>query len=496
MSQSSASARRLSADKDCVVKPNDIINSSTTCYLVQDFVGKGCFGKVAKSVNLFTAKDVALKIVTSEDSRASKRELKMLQAIRGLDPVKTNVVDFFETFEHRGLTCLAFEKLDRDLFQLLMDRHAKPLSLTEIRPIAHQLLTAFDALRGIGVIHADLKLDNIMLVNHQNQPFRVKLIDFGLSLHTSEVRPGQVAQAIGYRAPEVILGLPFTEAIDMWSLGCVLVVLYLSCHLFGSCCEYQQMRNIVDVIGQPADHLLDAGSFTHKFFNLNWHNDNPKWWLKTPMEYKLTTGIEPKECERALNHLDEIVTIFPDMMELMELEDQIAFLSLLKCLLQTDHEQRISPDKALKHPFISMVHLQEELDTSMYVEDSFEKMNLSQTDDSNEELTFHIVVEEELKAGETPACLQADAAGSASPGSCKDTSDVATAKGGAKDASAEDQSAAAQADSEENKEELRSPADGSTVKEETAEVKKSSLRRIRKFFSRAFRTVFRIKKRT
>ncbi|XP_034562581.1 homeodomain-interacting protein kinase 1-like [Notolabrus celidotus] len=489
MSQSSASSRRLSADKDCVV--NDIIINSTSSYLVQDFIGKGRFGKVAKSVNLFTGKEVALKIVTSEDSRASKRELKMLEAIRGLDPVKTNIVHFFETFEHRGLTCLAFEKLDRDLFQLLMDRHQNPLSLNEIRPIAHQLLTAFDALKGIGVIHADLKLDNIMLVNHQNQPFRVKLIDFGLSLHTSEVRPGLMAQGIGYRAPEVILGLPFTEAIDMWSLGCVLAVLYLSCHLFGVLCEYQQMRNIVDVLGQPADHLLDAGSFTNKFFKLNRHYDYPKWWLKTPMEYKLTTGIEPKECERALNHLDEIVTIFPDIKEFIELEDKRAFLSLLKCLLQNDHEQRISPDKALKHPFISMVHLQEELDTSMYVDDSYDKMNASQSNDSEEELKFDSEPEE-LKAGETPACLPADAAGSAS---CDDTSDGAT---GVTDAPAEDQSAvsccAAQVDSEEDKEEQRSATDRSAVKVETAEVKRSSLRRIRKFFSRAIRTVFRIKK--
>ncbi|XP_034536497.1 homeodomain-interacting protein kinase 1-like [Notolabrus celidotus] len=494
MSQSSDSSCRLSADTDCEV--NDIIINSTSSYLVQDFIGKGCFGKVAKSVNLFTGKDVALKIVTSEDSRASKRELKMLEAVRCLDPVKTNIVHFFETFEHRGLTCLAFEKLDRDLFQLLKDRHENPLSLNEIRPIAHQLLTAFDALKGIGVIHADLKLDNIMLVNHQNQPFRVKLIDFGLSLHTSEVRPGLMAQGIGYRAPEVILGLPFTEAIDMWSLGCVLTVLYLSCHLFGVLCEYQQMRNIVDVLGQPADHLLDAGSFTNKFFKLNRHYDYPKWWLKTPMEYKLTTGIEPKECERALNHLDEIVTIFPDIEEFIELEDKRAFLSLLKCLLQTDNEQRISPDKALKHPFISMVHLQEELDTSVYVDDSYDKMDLSQSNDSDEELKFDSEPEE-LKAGETPACLPADAAGSASPGTCDDTSDGFS---GATDAPAEDQSAvsccAAQVDSEEDKEERRSATDGSTVKVETAEVKRSSLRRIRKFFSRAIRTVFRIKKKT
>ncbi|CAJ1064624.1 homeodomain-interacting protein kinase 2-like [Xyrichtys novacula] len=76
--------------------------------------------------------------------------------------------------------------LDRNLIQLLNDRKGRPLSLNEIRPIAQQLFTASHALKGIGVIHADLKPDNVMLVNHETQPFRVKLIDFGLLLQTIE----------------------------------------------------------------------------------------------------------------------------------------------------------------------------------------------------------------------------------------------------------------------------------------------------------------------
>ena len=62
-----------------------------------------------------------------------------------------------------------------------------------------QLLTALDALKELGVIHADLKADNIMLVNHQDQPFSVKLIDFGLSLQTREVRVGLTVQPVGCR---------------------------------------------------------------------------------------------------------------------------------------------------------------------------------------------------------------------------------------------------------------------------------------------------------
>ncbi|KAF7664431.1 hypothetical protein LDENG_00176380, partial [Lucifuga dentata] len=78
-----------------------------------------------------------------------------------------------------------------------------------------------------------------MLVDNQDQPYKVKLIDFGLALQSSEVERGMIVQPIPYRAPEVVLGLPFTEAIDMWGLGCVLACMYLGDNLFDGQTEYQ-----------------------------------------------------------------------------------------------------------------------------------------------------------------------------------------------------------------------------------------------------------------
>lgn len=62
-----------------------------------------------------------------------------------------------------------------------------------------QLLTALDGLKSLGMVHADLKLDNIMLVNHLSEPFRVKLIDFGLSFMSSEDKLGKKVQPAGSR---------------------------------------------------------------------------------------------------------------------------------------------------------------------------------------------------------------------------------------------------------------------------------------------------------
>ena len=60
-----------------------------------------------------------------------------------------------------------------------------------------------------------------MMVDPARQPYRVKVIDFGSASHVSKAVPSTYLQSRYYRAPEIILGLPFNERIDMWSLGMI-----------------------------------------------------------------------------------------------------------------------------------------------------------------------------------------------------------------------------------------------------------------------------------
>ncbi|KAK9877754.1 hypothetical protein WA026_019434 [Henosepilachna vigintioctopunctata] len=69
-----------------------------------------------------------------------------------------------------------------------------------------------------------------------------------------------------YRAPEVILGLPYDSAIDMWSCGCILIELYIGTPPFGGHDEEDQMNRIVEVMEIPPQHLLDQGTSTKTFF--------------------------------------------------------------------------------------------------------------------------------------------------------------------------------------------------------------------------------------
>ena len=69
------------------------------------------------------------------------------------------------------------------------------------------------------------------------------------------------------RAPEIILGQPFDESIDMWSLGCVLAELYLGWPLFPGTSEYDQIKYICEMLGPPPLCLMRNLEKTKKFFN-------------------------------------------------------------------------------------------------------------------------------------------------------------------------------------------------------------------------------------
>ncbi|CAB1444427.1 unnamed protein product [Pleuronectes platessa] len=347
-------------DGDSEESQSRILCSGTNRYLINKVCGEGTFAKVVKAANLNTSQEVVLKIL--KDDTHAPREMRMLEAVSELNPTTKNLVHCIETFKDHGKTCLVFERLDMSLYQLLIKQHWCPLTLNEIRPIAHQLLTAFDALKSIGVVHADLKLDNVMLVNHMSKPFRVKLIDFGLSFKTSENMHGKKTQPRGYRAPEVSLGLPVSEKIDMWGLGCLLLALYLGNHPFAIDCEYQAMKGIVDMLGQPPYHLLKAGRYTCKFFIKDKHWCIPGWSLKIPIEYERGTGIQTKRWVGQISRLDDLITLQPVRHRSIALQDRRAFVSLLKCLLHTDARWRITPMDGLSHPFLTMVHLKDNME--------------------------------------------------------------------------------------------------------------------------------------
>ncbi|XP_042288613.1 homeodomain-interacting protein kinase 2-like isoform X2 [Thunnus maccoyii] len=355
--RSSATSRREEKKRAPVnseLQPNDVLRSSWSEYLLQHFMFDGFFSRVARCQDKNTKDTVALKIFKkrSDDSQEPNRELAMLKMIRGLDPL--NVVRFCESFEHMGKMCLAFEMLDKNLHELLKERRGNPLSLQQIRSITEQLVSALGALKTVGVIHTNITPQNIMLVNQKETPFRVKLIDFSSAIKAAEVKRGVIMQPVAYRSPEVILGLPISEAADMWSLGGVLATLYLGSVPFPQRCQYYLMKTMVQTLGQPENQVLDDGTHTLLYFSQNQDSTKPAWRLKTADEHKAVTGFPPQNhrgSSARFSSLDDLVMLYP---EGEKIEERTEFVCLLKQMLCLNPHKRITPSQALGHLFITM----------------------------------------------------------------------------------------------------------------------------------------------
>jgi len=107
-----------------------------------------------------------------------------------------------------------FEYLAKDFYQLLKETNFQGFPLETIRIFAWQLLTGLSllALPNMRVIHSDLKPENIMLKTVDRAG--IKIIDFGSSYKGAEAQ-FKCAQSRYYRAPEVLLGLPYNNEIDV-----------------------------------------------------------------------------------------------------------------------------------------------------------------------------------------------------------------------------------------------------------------------------------------
>uniref|UniRef100_A0A8C3BHP3 Homeodomain interacting protein kinase 4 n=1 Tax=Cairina moschata TaxID=8855 RepID=A0A8C3BHP3_CAIMO len=233
-------------------------------YDIVDMVGKGAFGEVARSCRRSTGEMVAIKILRNEGNQGQSawNEVKLLRALQAVDTEAAHIVRFLESFQDSACTYLVFELLEQSLFEFQKKNNFSPLPVRHIRTIVAQVLVALDKLKELAIIHADLKPENIMLVDHARHPFRVKLVDFGLACIFSEVCfiKEPYIQTRFYRAPEILLGLPFCEKIDMWSLGCVVAELHLGRPLYPGRNEDEQVRYICKTQGLPPGRLYILSS--------------------------------------------------------------------------------------------------------------------------------------------------------------------------------------------------------------------------------------------
>ncbi|KAG6463496.1 hypothetical protein O3G_MSEX013904 [Manduca sexta] len=318
-------------------------------YTVKDILGQGVFANVVRAQENGDGNNyVAIKIVRNNDLmyKTGLKEIATLKQINDADPDnKYHCVKFFGSFMHRGHLCLVLESLHMDL-RCILKKYGKHhgINLKAITSYSRQLFMAVRLLKKIGIVHADIKPDNILVNEKKNI---LKLCDFGSSANVSDNEPTPYLVSRFYRAPEIILGLPYKHGIDVWSSACTIYEMTTGKILFTGSSNNKMLKCFMDLKGKIPNRLIKRGKFKDQHFNYNnnflLHKKDEITGRDKVVE---TACINPvrelsSELRKSCKYLGD-----EEDRKLQQLKD------LLDKMLMLDSSQRISITDCLKHPFI------------------------------------------------------------------------------------------------------------------------------------------------
>ena len=127
--------------------------------------------------------------------------------------------------------------------------------MTTLATLATQLLQGLAFLHNLSIVHCDLKPENVCLVSASRRRF--KIIDFGSAVLTHDCHNSYV-QSRWYRAPEVMLGLPWDEKVDVWGVGCIVAELLLGQPIFHGGSVELVLAAQEATLGRHPQHMVDA----------------------------------------------------------------------------------------------------------------------------------------------------------------------------------------------------------------------------------------------
>eukprot|EP01035_Chromulina_nebulosa_P035939 gene35939-48345_t len=231
-------------------------------------LGLGTYGVVASAFDSIRNTEVAIKRVRpyAEDevyAKQSLREIRCLSLLRS----HPNVISLYNLSINEAKQELYYvmESMEIDLDKII-NKSEQVLTEPHIKCLMKQLLEGLKAIHSLGINHRDIKPANLLV----NQDCQLRITDFGLArfvgkglpdhdhLNESVTPMTEYVVTRWYRAPEILLapGSAYSDAIDIWSAGCVCAEMFLRKPLFPGEGYIDQVQLIFKVIGlQDLDDL-------------------------------------------------------------------------------------------------------------------------------------------------------------------------------------------------------------------------------------------------
>jgi serine/threonine protein kinase len=193
-------------------------------YAIRDIIGQGPVGFVFRALDKEVDVEVALKMIsprllqTAEERRAFGRELKGARKLN-----HPNIARVYEEGEYQDRPFFTMQFLDGLSLRKIIDlrkekgQYFRP---DEVEPILAQIAQALDEAHRAGVVHGDVKPENVLVL-----PDLLKVTDFSLGMAMPRlpfVNAQKPRKADRYSAPEFASGEECSSAIDVYSLGVIL----------------------------------------------------------------------------------------------------------------------------------------------------------------------------------------------------------------------------------------------------------------------------------
>ncbi|XP_025115361.1 protein kinase C eta type-like isoform X2 [Pomacea canaliculata] len=187
-------------------------------YVVSDMLGKGHYGSVFLAVHEATSARFALKILR-KNFRNVQKYAYVEEGVLRIGRNCPFIIRLFNSFQTDNAYYLVMEYASGGNLKEVLEKYGL-LSVDVARYLAAEMVLALQFLHENGVIHRDLKIQNVLL-SSQNH---VRLIDFGLSklgIYSGDVT-GSGCGTPFYMAPEILRRIPYSHQVDWWAMGVLL----------------------------------------------------------------------------------------------------------------------------------------------------------------------------------------------------------------------------------------------------------------------------------